>query len=210
MPATDFGWSLDEKPPIFQVYGTKRKCSSKPEEETELATDSPKRRCLSNVTTISMETQPQIVSDHLSSCMPQQILADHSQKSLASPQTVPDNTLLTPAAQLENNNYISPSQPEVFHLQHHEDVLYSSQPGMVLEVAEEGDSGARLQTEDLSDTGSSMEAEESPELHKSQLAYCDKLCLGGNVSPTSHRVRCYCMPSWEGLTDGRQYFSDYY
>lgn len=215
MPATDFGWSLNEKPPIFQVYGTKRKCSSIPADEAELVKDCPKRRCLATDETsvsVSMEMQHETVSDHcLSTYVSQQIPSVHNQQPLCSHQHFPGNTLSTHIAQPENNNHLPSLQAPVFQAKSHQIVPHgSSQHGMMIELPVEVNSTARLQTDDLRDAAASMEAEESPDPQHSRLAYCDRLCLGGDVSPTSRRVRCFCMPSWEGLIDGRQYLSDYY
>lgn len=224
MPATDFGWSLNEKPPIFQVYGTKRKCASAPTEETLLVKDCPKRRCLETDMTsesVAMETQP--ISDYYIS---QQIPSDPCPQSLCSPLQFPVKTVSTPtaavqnknhlptfstdSAEVENNNHLPCHQSPVFHTQSlhslsHRNDQFDMERGPHHEVA----TSERLSTHDLSDAAAGME-EDSPELQQSRLAYCDRFCSGGDVSPTSQRVRCFCVPSWEGLVTGRTYFSDYY
>ncbi|KAL3842405.1 hypothetical protein ACJMK2_020440 [Sinanodonta woodiana] len=233
MPATNLGWLLDQNPPVFQVYGSKRKspCLGPPALETDEVHFAAKRKCARSEPILQNEmnqymdfTSDNQISVHNSlpecnlMCQKQQPF-DLTQCPVATPifdaaintmssVSVPEQgqrDLIENNSSDTNNNTNSHLMSQVQHAVEQNDMVMNlDHETYTFSPAHVGD------VRQNDEACSSMESEGATDPNQYSTAYCDKFCIGGDYSPRSGQVRCLCRPSWEGLLDVRPYVSDYY
>ncbi|KAL5006733.1 hypothetical protein ScPMuIL_015539 [Solemya velum] len=206
MPVSDLSWNLTTRPPLFQVYGTKRKLASTGSTDSQHSI-SPKKRCM-------LPLEPKLESN-------EGMEINHNTMGITNNNT-PDTPSLNQwhqeAAVLANNPQISNQTQASLELcdRLHNNNNSECHPSlhtsdMNMAHSETYSSGIKFVEPSHQDRNcSSMEEDTVPEQPRSKIVFCDQYCVGGDQSPTSGRVRCFCKPSWEGLMEMQPYVSDYY
>ncbi|XP_013398168.1 uncharacterized protein LOC106164714 [Lingula anatina] len=215
MPVTTgFEWNMERGPifrsPLFQVYGTKRKNSEGNIEPNILENDTDlsfKRRCIwpadvkEQTPTQAMEINHNVPNQHFKQLQQEQ---NHISPDLPIP--APWSSELQ--SQLTSGN--QPWQPVKVVPQNassRQDVHI--QPGNIMDLNDECYSMSEVE-----DACVNMDSDCVPDpqqYNQRENTNCPQsMCQGGNISPNSGLVRCFCKPNWDPLMDLRPYISDVY
>ncbi|CAH1785710.1 unnamed protein product [Owenia fusiformis] len=233
MPASELGWPVS-RTPVFQVFGVKRKsnfdennCShTGPHESQEQLGNGAKRPCFHSDLEVNHNHIPPIQQQPFHEQQSQHHIQQQphhdSHQQLQSNPVQHQHHQQVPGHLMQDVHASSPWQThghQESHVSHHvqnthimdiNEETYSSPPDST-----STDAHMAMDDDCVPDPGQystpSSNDPQTPTPRGSGQGYHSQYCSSGDVSPTNSRVKCYCRPSWEGISGLKPCFvSDYY